>query len=102
MNFDYSTLDNHIKLRGELPPHISKYLLDIKRADWVNHPNYHGKSKFFLDINNKLSSGTLHLKNELEALLDEPLDAAETSFSKNQLVQLGNHIISFAHGHHNI
>ena len=40
MKFDYTTLDNHIKLRGGLPPKIANILLPQKRKDWPKAPQF--------------------------------------------------------------
>lgn len=102
MKFKYKIPDNHVKKRKQLSPEIKQTLLESIRDDWPQHMRYGGMASFWLGIHNNLLQGTNQLADGFETLLDSPPSEIQDALNAKKLQQLGNHLISHLHNHHEI
>lgn len=95
-------LNTHVAIRDGLPSAIRPTLLEEAEADWRTHPRYAGKARFFMTIHRKLLNGADWLAETAEKLMDTPPDTLSYIANASDLNGRASHLLSFAHGHHEI
>ena len=95
-------IDTHVAMRDGLPSAIRPTLLEEAKADWRAHPRFAGKARFFMTIHRQLLDGADWLAETSEKLLDAPPGTLIDFANAESLGPRTEHLLTFAHGHHEI
>ena len=98
----YHQPQHHVAMRDGLPVALRPTLLEEAESDWRNHPRYAGKARFFMNIHRQLIDGSAQLARALEQLSDTPESEVKDHLRAMNLLAGADHLISFAHRHHEI
>ena len=102
MLLDYQKLEINVATRDGLPSAIRPTLLEQTKSDWKNHPRFAGKASFFMKIHRQLLDGADWLATTSEQLLDTPPSELSGQINTAGLVSHAEHLLQFAHRHHEI
>ena len=85
-----------------MPDSIQAQLLKPSRENWSRHSRYDGKAKFFIDIHSRILAMNQGLIQNLEKVLNNSPEAANSHPILHETLVLGDGLIQFAHHHHHI
>lgn len=98
----YDQPQHHVAMRDGLPAALRPTLLEEAASDWQAHPRYAGKARFFMNIHRQLIDGSAQLAAGLEQLSDAPESELRDRLRAMNLLAGADHLIQFAHRHHEI
>lgn len=93
------TTPHELLTRPGLPDHLRVLAERYDRADWEEHPNFSGLTRFWLDRHGMFRQASARIEGTVQAALERKVDPRQAA---GEIARLAQFTLQQLHGHHTI